>query len=340
MKKVSQLKAEILSQVYPSGAPENLLVPVIQGQKSPLDMLFDEAFSDISKFISREQQNNVDLVEFCKTNFKCGMTVLDQPRGIIRRLFTVGDSDYCDPVFFKEVDWPLPESQALRFRGAITTTAMTTFPMGFFPADASTDAACGRSRNGIFAKHRNNLYLWPWIQSTELIAIEWDGIKERWSDDDPINSAVDYKKAVKLYIQYGKERDYGTASKAQEYKTLYDEAFADLAWQAQQETKRRESFVYPSPLVNTFQQGLTALAQQKRTFKGSFNIPVGASGAQVTGLGLSFTPGWVDCSVLVPVNGLLMEAHPIVGTLSSDGFSFYLTGVTDTGDYVLNYEIS
>lgn len=249
MKTVSQLKTEIRNQVWPSGPPENLT--------SAHDLLFQEAFAEIAKWVECEQVGNVDVTDFCKTFFKCGVTVLPCPKGIIRRLYVIANDDFCDPVFYEEVTYEklVAWSNFLAYIIKQANVPLTggPLPLGFRAADASTDSLCGRARQGYWAKYRGNIYIAPWIQSMESVVVEWDGIKTVWGDSDVVTDTQDYKKAIKLYFQYGHERDYGDQSMAAALKVGnppgtggFDQALADLGWQCRENTRVRESQPQPN----------------------------------------------------------------------------------------------
>lgn len=244
MKRVIDQNTEIRNQIWPSGEQENLV--------AAHDLLFQEARADIAKWVKCEQVDNLDLIEFCHTFFKCGMTVIPAPKGAIRRVFTVANHEYCDPVYYRQVDISVVECQARNFVVAPVPTGVSNvkLPLGYHNADPSTDAKCGRARVGVWAVWKGNIYMFPWIQSNELVAIEWDGIKEFWGDNDLTNNAQDYRKALKLYMQYAHERDYGTLERAAAFLVrrpgqgdtgLYADALADLMYQCEQETKLRET---------------------------------------------------------------------------------------------------
>jgi hypothetical protein len=340
MKKVAQLKSEILSAVYPSGVKENLMTPLIEGQKSPMDMLFDEGFNYLQKWIEIERTPNTDLVRFCRTNFKCGLTVLDKPRGDVLRVYTVGDDKYCDPVFLRQVDWPVPEAEAMRFRGTRATNTAAVLPLGFQPADASTDSPAGRSRAGIWTINRNNIYIWPWIQSNELVVVEWDGIKTDWKPDDLVNDSIEYRTTIQAWIEYGRRRDWEDKANVGTYKTLWDEAFQDYAWLVRKLARRKDSYAYPSDAVNNVQQNVITGSSSQQSFNGSWNIPIGVSEDTVSGILVPFQPRTVKLSVSVPDGGLNLWANDIIGSLTTDGFRYKLNGITDSTEYVLNYEIT
>lgn len=241
---VSQLKAAILADVYPSGAPENLLTSI--GNH------FQEAFAEISQWVDCEQQNNANVIKFCNTNYKSGMSVIQAPVGRIVRVFTIANEDFSDPVFYRQTDWPEPEAWARNlylFPKPLITDARK-LPLGFQFSDAANDSAYGRARTGIWSIYKGNLFLAPWIQSNELVVIEWDGIKQLWSDGDPINPAVKYRQAIKLYVQFAYERDYGTEGRADRFKNRqhsgwFDEALEELMHECREQTKLRRAKDFP-----------------------------------------------------------------------------------------------
>lgn len=73
---------------------------------------------------------------------------------------------------------------------------------------------------------------------------------------------------------------------------------------------------------------------------GAVPIGVGVSGGSVGGLNLPFVPTSVQLTVSSPSGGLVMFAIATQGTLTSDGFDYVLSGITNTAGYQLNYEVS
>lgn len=338
MKKAGNLIAEILSKVFPSGVAENLMLPVVEGQKSPIRMLFDETFADIAKWIEGEREDNVDLVEFCKTNFKNAMTILPKPHGVVTRVFTVDSGDYTKPVYYTQVDWPLPQVQAQRWAQRVKSTAPTSLPLGRIPADASTDSPSGRAHAGIWCNHEGNIYMWPWIQSTELVAVEWNGIKKEWHDDDVVTDDQDYIRAVTDYFIYRYNFYWGSAEKRDAAKLEFESlSLPDLH---HEDRLRRKRLVRDEPPIVPDRHWPAFFGPGTQSdVRGSVQIPLGASGGTVTGLNLNFTPRIPTLTVSGPTNGLVMTAN-VQGDMTTDGFTYVLSGVTDSSEYVLNYELS
>jgi hypothetical protein len=349
-----QLRKQLTLQMWPSGAPENLenRNPEFPDVPSPIEQLFQEGAADISKWVECERESNVDCVEFCKTFYRCGMTALRKPSGVIKRVFTICNDDFCDPVFYTQGDPDDPERWAHYLRRLLKPSAATEhLPMGFLPADASTDSSLGRARTGVWSIKEGNILLAPWIQSTEKVYVEWSGIKKFWKEEDLVlNEHQDYRKALRMYVQFAYERDYGSAEKAALYLIrrpgmadtgYYADALADLMWQCREETKTRDTgVVYPKlDAINLFTASTSgSTAGQKIT--GSVFIPSGVNTGTVTGLGLSAVPTNILLTVSVPQDGIAMSANPITDTITASQFDYVLSGLTNSGNFILTYEIT
>jgi|SRR6185295_1704056 len=248
MQTLSQLRTSIRRQIWADAESENLV--------SAHDQIVLEALSDIQKFVPCEKSRNANVIRFCNTWFKCGTTIVPRPRGVVRFLYTVeidedtSEREWCSPVFYRQVGRKEFECFAANLQPAPESddASVPVMPLGFRRAGASTDAACGRAQDGLYCIDGENILIAPWMQSTELLVIEWAGNKlaSQWTDDDPVSDAIDFRKAVKLYLQYGHERDYGDIQVANtihnHQKTgTYDEALADLMLECQEQTRVRPS---------------------------------------------------------------------------------------------------
>lgn len=244
MQTLSQLRTSVVRQIWADSSPENL----VDAHKQ----IVLEALSDIQKFVPCERTRNANVIRFCNTWYKCGTTIVPRPRGVVRFLYTIEtDEDgrqWCSPVFYRQVGRKEFECFAVQLQPSPESTdvSVPTMPLGFRRADESTDADCGRAQHGVWCIDGDNILIAPWIQSTELVVIEWSGIKSahEWTDDDPVSDAIDFRKAVKLYLQYGHERDYGDQAVALTFhnhqKTgTFDEALADLMLECIEQTRVR-----------------------------------------------------------------------------------------------------
>lgn len=76
-----------------------------------------------------------------------------------------------------------------------------TLPLGFHFAQDSTDMN-RRARVGVWALQHNRIYIGPWINSTETVVVEWDGLKRQWVNADWVDTEEDplFIDAVKHYL--------------------------------------------------------------------------------------------------------------------------------------------
>lgn len=78
---------------------------------------------------------------------------------------------------------------------------------------------------------------------------------------------------------------------------------------------------------------------QSMEINGSVSIPNGVDSATITGLALVASPRLVACTVLKPASGLNLFASAVSGTITTDGFTYNLSGVTDSENYNLVYKL-
>lgn len=76
-----------------------------------------------------------------------------------------------------------------------------------------------------------------------------------------------------------------------------------------------------------------------KPYAGSYAIPNGYDRVTVTGLGLLFTPTLVIAVITQPAGALQLFPTIVQGTLTTDGFTATLNGMTDSGNYAINYMI-
>lgn len=150
-----------------------------------------------------------------------------------------GDDSWCQKVFYQQVDFQsisaymrlcqacsnlsnIATANALlagvfgiwrRKRYYPTPTdagfeSLPRLPYGFHYAQDSTDIG-GRSPSGVYAIYRGRVYVAPWMESTETLVIEADGIKRIWNDADTVEDDPEFLRAVRLYVQEQHEMAFG-----------------------------------------------------------------------------------------------------------------------------------
>lgn len=114
-------------------------------------------------------------------------------------------------------------------------------PLGYHYPQSSTDAKSGRSQFGVFALKGGQIFIGPWIQSTEVVVIEWDGLKRTWTDLDIVDNDPFLKLAVQAYVESEHARrydhDYVAAETAM---NVYKEKRAQLMYECYKENEIRE----------------------------------------------------------------------------------------------------
>lgn len=80
-----ELKARLRLQIWPQGEASNLV-------KSH-DATFVDSLIDLQTWVACLQQNNLQRFPQCATLFNCGLTVLDAPRGAIKKLSVIGKAN-------------------------------------------------------------------------------------------------------------------------------------------------------------------------------------------------------------------------------------------------------
>lgn len=165
-----------------------------------------------------------------------------------------GEDEPCAKVYYQEVQWCFMSrymKMCERSESTISTVADTLadllfgtyrtkrryprptdegleglppLPSGFKYPQVSTDAE-GRSPNGVFAFKGGQIWIAPWIQSTETLHVLFNGIKRTWSDFDLVDDDPKFKQAIRLHVAHQYESCYGDPSKANDY---HDQLWGNL----------------------------------------------------------------------------------------------------------------
>lgn len=144
----------------------------------------------------------------------------------------------------RKMCYPAPTDEGL----ALNT--LPALPLGIHYAQSSTDAQ-HRARHGVWAIERGKIYVAPWIQSSEVVIVKWDGLDRQMSDNSQMDSDPLLQKALFNYVRWQhaliNDHEYADAELAE--RAYYD-ARADLVQQCLRETmvfKRTPSQASSSP---------------------------------------------------------------------------------------------
>lgn len=266
-----QLKTTLRNLIWPGGEAVNLV--------AAHDKAFIDALMDIQKWVPCAQQDNTSLVPHCATFYRCGITILDAPRGYIKEVSVIdkinpdtgkedatAEDDFCTAITYKQIDWCHVERYMQMSRSAgcclpipfffglsgcnkalypIPTDAglplgLAPLPLGYHYPQTSTDRTWGRSESGVWALDRGKIWIAPWIQSTETVVIKWDGLKREWTDADPIDSDPDLDRALQEYVRK-EHMDKFDKDEAEFARAsgAYADALAKLIHECREETRIR-----------------------------------------------------------------------------------------------------
>lgn len=87
----------------------------------------------------------------------------------------------------------------------------------------------------------------------------------------------------------------------------------------------------------TLTVGDIQIGSKKVIATGAHAIGNGVSTETITGLALATAPTAALLTVRSPAGGLVLVAISVVGSFSTDGFTFAMSGVTDSANYILDY---
>ncbi len=240
MQTLSQLVAHTTEVCWPFGEAENL--PTQHRQ------LIIEGIIDIQKWVECYQHNNVDILRNCSVYFQCGMTVFAAPRGDVHRISTFdrinattgkedkdADVNWCSEIIYNYVEygvlrkivdnilcarascspivlpgqcgWPVPTNA--QYPGYPELPLGFNYPQESLNRTGDCILSCSpRAKVGVWAFNNGRIYLAPWVQSTEDVAIQWNGIKRDFTNSDLVPSSADYEEAIKYWTLWGHFREY------------------------------------------------------------------------------------------------------------------------------------
>ena len=252
--KFADLVTELRSDIWPEGVPESLTAPI--------DKSFEAAVTHLQRYIPCLQTRNINRYAQCSTYFQGGKTVIDAPKGRIKKLYTIlntpGEEIY--PAVFKQVTKEELDCNSLNLLSMIyppRNANRDILPMGFKYPEEDSDYKVnskgeklttkhGRAVIGQWAIDRDRIYISPWINSNELVVVEWDGVKTKYSPDDITIEDVDFKRAVRLFVQREYARDFDNDYERYRYMSAdFDMAMGDLIHECKKQTELNTTFYCP-----------------------------------------------------------------------------------------------
>lgn len=239
-----QFKTKIKQRAFPGGEPANLV--------APHDAMFQNGMLELQKWVPCLKEYNVSTWESADRYWEAARTVVNAPFGQIRRVYAVagGTDRWHDKVYYRSSNVREIECWSRHLIDARTPTGLPDFGYGFRKEEAASDWQHGRARQGIWAVWRNRLYIAPWLQSYEMLVVEWDGEKEEWQDSDGVDPALwraDAEMAMLLYLKWQHELHYGDPGVlSDKLEKQFDKALAGLMHWCRENTRQRQDEICSS----------------------------------------------------------------------------------------------
>lgn len=237
MQTFTQFKTKLRARLWPGREPSNLV--------ASHDAMFQTAMLELQKWVPCLKEYNISTYETADREWDGAKTRVQMPNGQIRRVYTVagGTDRWRDRVYYRSSNIKEMECWARKLVDARTPTGLPDLGYGVRKEEVASDWSLGRARQGIWAHYRGKLYLAPWLQTYEMLVVEWDGEKQEWQESDGVDPRMwraDAERAVELYVTWRHERHYGDRMLAKDFEQDFDKALADLMHWCRENTRQRE----------------------------------------------------------------------------------------------------
>lgn len=228
----STLVSTVRQNVFPEGTPEEL--------DDRHKNVIKDALIDLQKRVKCFQLNNRSVWDQDDTFFSCGATVVDAPRGHMKQLFTAGSSDFCDKVIYQPVSKAYMDQLLIDHE----VCGKSYSPYEYYDdqayyfeyANSTVDKSC-RALEGFWSMFDNEIWVYPHIQSTEQLVLDWYGIKRDWADADVVTfHDREVEQAVEYYLEMDAYRhDDCNTDKYLTARNEYNNKRADLISECRKE---------------------------------------------------------------------------------------------------------
>lgn len=239
--------SDVSATIFPEEEAENL---VANHRKYITDALID-----LQQKVPCLRVQHRDRISVADTYTECQASVYSAPRGFISQIYAVTQDNCCAKRHFIPVDWDEME-QILKDNqncGALIEPTYyyydyvgeaygyVDYPLYgclyYGDSSGATDAAV-RPTTSYVAMKNGLLYMFPWLQSNEVLVIEWDGIKRSWKDTDEVLFDREVQDAVEHFLDCkSSKREDCDYQKMAVARTDYEMLVAKLIWQCRKERR-------------------------------------------------------------------------------------------------------
>lgn len=196
----AQVVDSVIKSAFPEGVARNLRTNY---ENAVLDGVLD-----LQRYLRRMRERQFSIYQPLTTVVQQGVTVikLPTPTAKVLRVYTYTQPDHIDRYYYHQrprveieeasMEWARVSGSGALVRGEVgaDVRALARRGQSMLSADLNKGK---RSNDGIYCVVGDELWLYPHIESTELISVEWRGVKYAFSADD----LVAWDRSIHLGLQ-------------------------------------------------------------------------------------------------------------------------------------------
>ena len=254
--------SNIAAAVFPEGEAENLVLTHKLAVK--------DALIDLQSKVPCLRTDQAEYICATATTFHCGASVFDGVDGAIERVYTSGigespstyEPNACQEIEYKYIDFDRMKALLRQYKCGLPsdTAGMDPVPYGFTCGEVTYPAATANNDKGYradaseayWSMNRGQIYVFPSIESTEQIIVEWTGVRRTWDDTTTMPATMvggtapneylerDVANAVEYYLDAEvNRRETKDMSSFQTSSLLYNQAVSQQIY----ECRKKQTFV-------------------------------------------------------------------------------------------------
>lgn len=181
----SEYYQRIAEIVFPEGEAENLVCAHKAAVK--------DALIDLQTKVPCLRTDHADYIGQSSTAFHCGASTFDTVDGNIEAVYTLLIEGGCQRVDYRYISWQEMLGLIKQYRCCVAVDAYGMTPVavdasGLGPPEYSAGSADqdkgyrASAPDTYWTVHRGSIYVFPAIESSEQIVVEWTGIRRTWDD--------------------------------------------------------------------------------------------------------------------------------------------------------------
>ena len=200
----AQVVDSVIKSAFPEGVARNL--------RSNYESAVLDGVLDLQRYLRRMRERQFSIYQPLATVVQQGVTVikLPSPTAKVLRVYTYTQPDHIDRYYYHQrprveieeasMEWARVTGTAAMTRGVVGTDARALARRGQSMLTADMDKG-QRSNDGIYCVVVDELWLYPHIESTELISVECRGVKYAFGPDDLVAWDRSIHLALQLWVR-------------------------------------------------------------------------------------------------------------------------------------------